>query len=247
MSKRLCLTLDQIENTIMKVCDFVDKQREMAMNWEDFQEQRLWFELVSCILGSRVRYKTARDCTKHLSNVGLLNISNLLRSPRNAKNRIKKELNKPIYPPFSNGRGSKYRYPNSKSQCIITTAIQIYTKDNLTIKDILRRCSDGIEARDILIRKCSGIGPKQASLFLRNISFSEDLAILDCHVNRYMKLSKLDEKFNEMSNEKIHPYFKKENVLRFYAISKKRSLATLDIGIWTVMRLIEKETAICQL
>ncbi len=241
MNENFPLTTDRIENTIMRVCDFVDSQRKKTVNWKDFCEQQLWFELVSCILGSRVRYETARACSTHLSSVGLLEIPALLKNPKKTKNRIKRELSRPIYPPFSNSSGSKYRYPKSKSEYIINTAIKIYKNDDFTIKDILGECRDGIEARDILTEKCKGIGPKQASLFLRNISFTDDLAILDCHVDHFIKLLKLGEKFDTMNQEKNHPYFKKENALRIYAISKKRSLATLDIGIWTVMRLIGKE------
>ena len=36
-----------------------------------------------------------------------------------------------------------------------------------------------------------GIGPKQSSLFLRNIGYAQDLAILDSHVMTYMKLMDL--------------------------------------------------------
>ena len=240
MNGRICLTQDRIENAIMKVCDYIDSQRKEVKNWEYYHEHQLWFELVSCILGSRIRYETARACAIHLRNAGLLRISHLLKSPRNVEDKIEKELSKPIYPPFSNGVGSKYRYPKSRSRYVVSTGIQIYKNDNLTIKDILRKCHDGQEARDVLVKKCAGIGPKQASLFLRNILFSDDLAILDCHVIRYIKLLKLNEKFNTINQGKKHPYFVTENMLRLYAISKRKSLATLDVGIWIVMRLIQR-------
>lgn len=41
---------------------------------------------------------------------------------------MKHELNKSIYPPFSNGKGSKYRYPKSKSRCIVRSRFQIYAR-----------------------------------------------------------------------------------------------------------------------
>jgi len=240
MNDSLCLTEDRIENAVMKVCDYVDSQRQRVENWKNYHEHHLWFELVSCILGSRVRYETARACAIHLQNAGLLRISYLLKSPRVVKNKIRKELSKSIYPPFSNGTGSKYRYPKSKSRYIVSTGIQLYRNDNLTIKDILRKCHDGQEARGVLVKKCAGIGPKQASLFLRNISFSDDLAILDCHIIRYLKLLELHEKFKYISQKRTNPYLLNENMLRLYAISKKKSLATLDVAIWTVMRVIQR-------
>lgn len=241
MNDHLCLMQDQIENAIMKVCDYIDSQRKEVKNWEDYHEHQLWFELVSCILGSRIRYETARACAIHLRNAGLLRISRLLKSPRNVENKIEKELGKPIYPPFSDGKGSKYRYPKSKSRHVVSTGIQIYKNDNLTMKDILRKCHDGQEARDVFVKKCAGIGPKQASLFLRNISFSDDLAILDCYVIKYIELLRMNDKFNTINQrKKTYPYFVNENMLRLYAISKRKSLATLDVGIWIVMRLIQR-------
>jgi len=237
---------NRIEDAVMKVCDYIDSQRQDIKNWKDYSEDRLWFELVSCILGSRVRYETARACAMHLWNTHLLGINYVLLEPEGMENKIRQELTRSIYPPFSNGVGSKYRYP-SKSRYIIRTAIQIYENDNATIKDILKSCLDDQEARDVLVEKCAGIGLKQASLFLRNISFTDDLAILDCHVIRYLALLGLDGKLNSMSQDGMHSYFAHENTLKLYAISKKRTLATLDIAIWTVMRLVRKEVVISQL
>jgi N-glycosylase/DNA lyase len=240
MNHHVHLTHDRIENAVMKVCDYVVSQRQLCtQKWEDYKEHQLWSELVSCILGSRVRCETARACTLHLRNAGLLRISTILKNPKVSEKRMKHELNKSIYPPFSNGKGSKYRYPKSKSRCIVRSGFQIYG-DNLSIRETLKKCHDGQEARNLLRKKCAGIGPKQASLFLRNISFSDDLAILDCHVLRYMKLLRLDEKFNDIEQEKSHPYIVNENILKLYAISKRKSLSVLDVGIWVVMRFLQR-------
>jgi len=236
------LRRNEIEGAVMKVCDSLESHRTQIRDWKDYSEDELWFELVSCILGSRVRYESAKACTAHLRNVGLLEIESLIKSPRSMRNRIRRELNKSIYPPFSNGRGLKYRYPKSRSTYIVRTGLQIYKNENLTIKGVLRECRNGNEARDVIVKKCSGIGLKQASLFLRNISFCDDLAILDSHVIRYVELLELNKEFNNLISEDGNQYLINENMLRMYAISKRRSLATLDVGIWTVMRVIQRGT-----
>ena len=246
MNQSHSLTHNRIEDAVMKLCDYIDSRRQDIKNWKDYSEDRLWFELVSCILGSRVRYETARACAMHLWNAHLLGIPCILLEPESMENMIRRELTRSIYPPFSNGMGSKYRYP-SKSQYIIRTAIQIYKNDNATINDVLKRSLDDQEARDVLVEKCAGIGLKQASLFLRNILFTDDLAILDCHVIRYLAILGLSGKFNSMNQNRMHSYFAHENALKLYAISKKKTLATLDIAIWTVMRLVRKEASISQL
>lgn len=235
------LTTERIENTIMKICDFVDSQETVKLGWKNLSEENLWSELVSCILGSRVRYETARACSMHLFELGLLDVSAMLENPRKIEKAIARELSRNIYPPFKGNQGSKYRYPTSKSNFIVACAAKLYYENKMTIKHILFSSKDGIEARETLMKECKGIGPKQASLFLRNIKYSDDLAILDCHVDRYMKLLQLNDALDLINKQKIHPYLKKENKLRIYALSKKRSLASLDIGIWIVMRVIRKE------
>lgn len=233
------LEQNQIENAIIKVCDYVESHHRDIPNWKDYSEEQLWLELVSCILGSRVRYETAKDCVTHLKNIGLLNIANLIKNPRKIEKMIIRELSKPIYAPFSTCTGSRYRYPKSKSRFIINSAIEIYG-NNQTIHNILKESNGGYEARDVLIQKCWGIGPKQASLFLRNIGFSDDLAILDCHVISYMKMQNIDWKFDIPNQRSMRSYYKEENKLRMYAISKRKKLATLDVGIWTVMRVLKE-------
>ena len=238
------LNLEKIESTVLKVCDAVEKSKHSQLHWSTFPEQCLWKELVSCILGSRVRFETAKACTEHLDNVGLLDVRGILANPLSIEKKVFRTLNQPIYPPFTKGVGSKYRYPKSKAGFIVITGNQLYATQNGSIKEILQKSTNGIQARQTLVKRCKGIGPKQASLFLRNIGFSEDLAILDCHVNRYIDLIRLDERYSDLITKKNNQYFKNENMLRMYALSKKKSLATMDMGIWIVMRLITKEKMI---
>jgi len=234
------LRQNEIEKAVMKVCDSLDSHRTKIRDWKNYSEEELWFELVSCILGSRVRNETAKACSTHLRNVGLLAIGPLVKSPGRIRNRIRRELDKSIYPPFSKHQGSKYRYPKSRSGYIIRTGLQIYKNEKLTIKEFLRKSDNGTEARNALVKKCCGIGLKQASLFLRNISFCNDLAILDSHVMRYLELLDLKKEFANLISEDRDQYLTNENRLKMYAISKRKSLATLDIGIWTVMRVIQR-------
>ena len=86
-----------------------------------------------------------------------------------------------------------------------------------------------------------GIGPKQASLFLRNISYCKDLAIIDSHVIDYMKLMKLNEDIDSQIIAKKNQYLMNEQILLSYADDREKTLATLDFAIWIVMRLIKRE------
>jgi len=241
------IRVEDIENAVMRVSDYIESKNENHISWFDFSEEELWCLLVSCILGSRVLYETANACTCHLYLKGFLILSNIIANPDKFEKLLASELSKPIFPPFNEkNKGRKYQYPKSKANYIIRTAITIYKDNNINLKDILVRCINEYEARNILSKKAIGVGYKQASLFLRNISYSENLAILDSHVIRYMVLLDIIENNSNVRLSNNNEYLKLENILRKYAISKDKTISTLDIAIWIVMRLIQREFVIWQ-
>ncbi|VVB53828.1 putative N-glycosylase/DNA lyase [uncultured archaeon] len=80
---------------------------------------------------------------------------------------------------------------------------------------------------------------KQASLFLRNIYYTENLAILDTHVIRYMELQGLHQGFKKYITK--NQYIVYEKKLSAYADSLNKSLAKLDVAIWVVMRVVQRD------
>ena len=88
-----------------------------------------------------------------------------------------------------------------------------------------------------------GIGPKQASLFLRNIGYAKDLAILDTHILRYMSLVGLLPNLIQ-SVSTLRKYETVEGLLCSYSEKFQVSLAYIDIAIWVVMRTCRKENLI---
>lgn len=230
-----------IEKSVLKVCEYIEKKRNNSITWYNYSEKQLWYELVSCILGSQVLYEMAKACTNHLVEKGLLDVQDIVANPRKAEERILRELSKPIYPPFENGIGCRYRYPKSKSKYIVATCIRLYGKEHSPLKSLLKKCKDAAEARETLINKCVGIGPKQASLFLRNISYCENLAIIDSHVIDFIKLMKLNKNIeSKVITNKKH-YLTNEKILLSYAVDKGKTLASLDLAIWIVMRVVKRE------
>jgi N-glycosylase/DNA lyase len=233
----------KIEKAVIRVCSLIEEDKKSNLHWESYSEAQLWRELVSCILGSRVRFDTARACAQHLNELGLLNKDFILDNPSQAEIKIKNELKKALFPPFKDNIGCRYRFPNSRARQIINSAIEIYANSRTTIKTILKSHNNSKETRKTIIDKCYGIGSKQASLFLRNISYCDNLAILDSHVNRYINLLKLRENYPSYSASR-NSYLYDEKILSEYARIKEISLATLDIAIWVVMSLAQQEFGI---
>jgi N-glycosylase/DNA lyase len=241
MSVDRLVNIEEIENVVMSVSNHIKNKNGNNMSLLDFSEEQLWCSLVSCILGSRVLYETANACAVHLYQKRLLAPSNIVANPGKFEKLLATELSKPIFPPFNENKGRRYVYSKSKSNYIVRTAIEIYKHNDTNLKDILMRCPNEYEARNVLREKAIGIGYKQASLFLRNISYSENLAILDTHVIRYMVLLNMVENDKNLRLSSKNDYIKLENTLYKYAISNDKAISTLDIAIWIVMRLIQRE------
>jgi len=86
-----------------------------------------------------------------------------------------------------------------------------------------------------MVTNMDGVGPKQASMFLRNVAVSYDLAIVDRHVCRYMHLIGLVE--GDLRVATIREYEESEAKLRVYATTAMSCpLGVLDWAIWIVMR-----------
>jgi N-glycosylase/DNA lyase len=96
------------------------------------------------------------------------------------------------------------------------------------------------DLRRELIYLCPGIGPKQSSHYVKNIGFTDNVAILDRHILNYLKLiddldicpklvSKID-KYEEIERRFI------DKVSKF-----NHAVSVVDQSMWFVMRALGKE------
>lgn len=230
-----------IENAVMQVLRVIKKQ-EAARKWHNLSEYNCWYELVACILGSNVKFEYAQSFASFLNTHGALNINNINCNYDNLEIMLVDYLSKPLSVSSDNeSKIIKYSYPKLRANHIRRTAELIYGRGN-TLKSLLEVCKSASEARYQLTLNSIGIGPKQASLFLRNIGFSNNLAILDVHVLRYMDLLNiLSGPVKSISN--LTKYERIEQILHLYAMSIRAKLSQLDVAIWVVMRVYQKEFA----
>lgn len=210
--------------------------------WYHLDEELLFAELVACLLGSQVAFECAQSAAQHLQENGLLCVNCKYTDPSLLAETIAFELSKPIFQPLKkSGEGRKYRYPILRSAQIAKTIDQIYVTGH-SMRNLLKSCENIFEARSKLMQVASGIGPKQASLFLRNIYYSgEDVAILDSHVLHYMQILGLLR--NKVNVSNLGNYEKIERILFDYSLAVQVKLSTLDTAIWVVMRVYRREFA----
>lgn len=197
-------------------------------------ELKLLSEVILCILSSQDKYEIALAATKNIAEQIIIEIPKTKAQAKSLKVKLFNVLNQPFT--FStNGKiyTRKIRFGSKKASYIISTIENIYL-NSLTISRIIKqsKCSD--DTRLNIINYCVGLGPKQASMFLRNIGYHSEFAVLDKHIIDYMQLMGL---LDIPGYSSISSYKKIETRLRSYAETNNVSLLHLDLAIWTTMRV----------
>jgi N-glycosylase/DNA lyase len=204
-----------------------------------WDEAGLWRELVACILGSVVPFEAVKARLGHLDSVGVLDEGRRAKNLNLFQRRMAKELARPL-PRVPKSRSMiRYRFPNLRAKQIRQTAESIY-RNGLSLYGILNKAADETAARNSLLEVAHGVGPKQASLFLRNTGHAQSLAILDVHVLRFMNFTGLAYT-QAASIQSLSIYERLERRLQDFADHECVSVGFLDIAIWVVMRVYQRE------
>ena len=198
------------------------------------EEKYLWQELSCCILSSQVNYDLALSAARAISKSGLLS------SRRRPWEVVAEEIHSILNGKFqAGGRLCRYRFPIAKSSQIARTWSTILENSN-TLIELLSEFDDVTALREWMVNHAPGLGPKQASMFLRNAGKTLDLAILDRHVLRYMEIAELIHA-NQRFPSTLQSYDATENILRHHANELGYRLGLLDWAIWIVMRVAKSK------
>lgn len=222
--------LDNVLHEYLKVATIFNNNRK----WVEMSENELWQELCLCILSSNVPYELAQSALFHLMNKGYLRLEWITETSDSEK-LIADELSKPLYLPRRvDGSLRRYRFPNIRARDI-SQAAKIVSSETDWLSRLLATSASQREARDFLVANISGLGLKEASHFLRNIRYSDKLAIIDSHVVSFLK------KFEEIpqANAKTVTrkiYLELENRLLEICDKNGLDLSIFDMAIWHYMR-----------
>ena len=221
----------QIEFAINTVCREI-WQTAQAKKQKKLSESKLWTELVCCILSSQVKYELAQALLKKMKQAHLLTPG----SPDSSYEQCVLEVLKS--PVVIQNRKIKYRFPNVKAEQISKAKSKIYDNGS-TISKILSSCDNPLKLRAELVKVAPGIGMKQASMYLRNVSNSFELAVIDSHVLKYMSAMNLIKKIPSSISKAR--YLAKENMLTKYTERFGYPVGCVDYAIWIVMRVARKD------
>ena len=190
------------------------------------QEKRLdegmaWRELVACLVGGATRYEHAAAATD--------TICLQLPAPWNISRRAWRDIRSG----FHNGAVVvPTRFPREHAR-YIASAIEVLYVGGGGLGAMLDGPAHVLRAD--LTRNILGIGPKQASLFLLNTGVTDDVAVLDRHVLRYMVwIGAID---GARPPRSLREYEAVESTFRDHAEALGFAVADLDRAAWLASKV----------
>jgi N-glycosylase/DNA lyase len=142
---------------------------------------------------------------------------------------------------FPHGRRlAGYRFP-SRAASHVRRTLESLNQEEGGLRSLLDQATTSRDVRRRLVDRAYGIGPKQSSLFLRNIGYSSDVAVLDTHVLTFMRLMGLCDEVRSPSS--LRHYERIEERLAAFALGRGIGLDRLDVSVWIVMRAAESSRA----
>lgn len=226
------ISLRAINNGIREVCIALrERYRRLTQCWKTMTEPDLWRELVACILGSRVRFEVAHAAVERLEKQGLF------RKPQASPcfQQYEHQVMEALLWRDAAGTNRAYPFPRSRAKQIRQAAERLYGV-GITLHSMLSSSHNVRDVRRRLIMEIPGLGPKQASLFLRNIGFTAHVAVLDTHVLTYMHLIGLNESTAKCVSA-LPKYEALERAFVEHAYSFGCDPDYFDLAVWVVMRV----------
>jgi len=217
------LTPAILDKAVLSVAAHLPHRVRRPIDWRDTDESHLWRELVASILGSAVPYEQAYRALSTLDDAGFTRIPSDLSTHRLGVEGCLRTVG--------------YRFPASRSSHICATSERLYGAGT-TLHSFLLACEDPMAARRRLVSACLGIGPKQASLFLRNIGY-QDFAVLDRHLLAYLKFVGAIER-DATAASSIGEYERVEQLAHKNADRLSLTQIEFDLAVWVTMRTIRE-------
>jgi N-glycosylase/DNA lyase len=184
--------------------------KEFKKLWEKGNERDIFTELTFCLLTPQSKAKSCDLAVKDLVDKGLLYKGN--------KTQIAKVL-----------RGC-VRFHNTKAENVVDARRTFTEKGMLKIKHTIAEFENPKEGREWLVTNIKGMGYKEASHFLRNIGMGKDLAILDRHILKNLKLLGVISEIPASLSKKR--YLEIEEKMRNFAENVKIPMSHLDLLLW---------------
>lgn len=229
---------DNWDNLLRRVAGGLQDRAKGRGLWKDWSEDDLWKELVSCILGSVVPFEVADRCFRFLQRSGLLELPTHVAELGVFELRIAEALAGRAASPGV-AAAARHPFPALRARQLRRTAEVVYFQVGSLHRVLSSGCAASVRAE--LIRVACGVGPKQGSLFMRNVGLGE-FAVLDRHVLRFMVLRGLVP--TQPHVHTLSKYERVELIFSRYARDIGIPVPELDLSVWIAMRVLTQEALV---
>ncbi len=195
---------------------FNTKRQEIELRLNDFKKiwkkgtkKEIFAELVFCILTPQANGKACWSAVENMIRKGVLFTGD--------RGQIAREL-------------SRARFIQKKSAYIVEAREKFLLDSKVSLKSIISQIGDGYEAREWIVQNVKGIGYKEASHFLRNIGFEQNLAILDRHILKNLKLIGVIKEIPDSLSK--GRYFNIEKRMMEFSKAVQIPMSYLDLVMW---------------
>jgi len=195
---------------------FKSKRQEIELRLNDFKKiwkkgkkKEIFAELAFCILTPQANGKLCWSAVENMIRKGVLFTGE--------RSRIVKEL-------------SSARFVQKKSAYLVEAREKFLFNNRISLKSVISQIGNGYEAREWLVQNVKGIGYKEASHFLRNIGFDQNLAILDRHILKNLQfVGVIKEIPGSLSKGR---YFDIEKRMTEFSKAVQIPMSYLDLVMW---------------
>jgi len=234
------MKLEALDYAIRAMCGEVADSNRQAISWKKLSEEELLYEVAVCVFSSQMVFEVAVAAVDRLKQNRLLCVACMPSDIFHYQSIVRQALEEPLDVVVNSKRRKLFpRFRNRISALLARTVDNIYGGGS-SIKEVLKGAYSARNARELLINAVSGFGPKQASLYLRRIGYSADLAVLDTHVLDYMKLA-LGVKPKRSLLSGVSGYERLETEFREIADKFGYSIGCVDLALWITMRVAKRE------
>ena len=122
------------------------------------------------------------------------------------------------------------RFKENKARYIVLARDMFARNGKIRLREILESFENPSDAREWFVKNVKGMGYKEASHFLRNTGFGLNLAILDRHILKNLKLYNVIPEIPKSLTRKR--YLSIENSMRRFAEDIGIPMPHLDLLLW---------------
>ena len=234
------MNLAAVDRTIHALCMQIEQTDHDAPAWHQLSEDHLLREACTCVFSSQMVFEVAQAAANRVYRNQLLTPCQSSLDGSTHENLISLALSTPLAVRLDHSViNVRPRFPNRMAHLWAATAATLRSQRQ-SLHRILRASHSPRDARRRLLPVVCGFGPKQASLFLRRVGYSAQLAILDVHILDYLREARaicvnpnvisrlagyevIEDEFCQFANEVGHP------------------VGRVDLATWITVRVAKRE------